>query len=90
MEARLKGNHKPVYPPEAHRRLIEGQVVLWIRVSEEGRVVEAKIHESSGYAILDEATLRHAETIELEPARIGTTPIATIVFIPFLYRLIDP
>src|SRR5512135_260552 len=89
VEARLLGSQKPVYPWEAWRRGLEGRVVLRLRVSAEGRVEEAKLYQGSGQAILDDAALRFAESLQFVPARRGGTPIPTNVLLPIRYRLVD-
>src|SRR5262249_16675991 len=48
------------YPREAVLRGIEGRVVLFLRISSEGKVTDARIENSSGYRILDDAALAHA------------------------------
>jgi protein TonB len=47
----------PVYPPEALAAGIEGIVKIRVRVDATGRVVEADVYQSSGYAVLDAAAL---------------------------------
>ncbi|MES3024175.1 MAG: M56 family metallopeptidase [Pseudomonadota bacterium] len=46
---------KPVYPPEAFKAGIGGTVALDFLISTEGKVVNAKIFESSGHSNLDNA-----------------------------------
>jgi protein TonB len=53
----LTGNAPPRYPLVARRKGWEGTVVIELRVSDSGRVQEARIEKSSGYAILDDAAL---------------------------------
>lgn len=89
-EARLLGVQKPSYPREAQLRGIQGRVIIWVEVSAEGEVLEAKLHESSGYAILDNHTVRFAETLKFRPAYRGRTPVPATVLVPVRYRLVDP
>lgn len=51
------GNSPPRYPRIARRRGWEGTVVIEVRVSGKGRVRAARVEQSSGYGILDEAAL---------------------------------
>jgi len=47
---------------------IGGRVVVWFLVSEEGRVLDRRVFESSGYPPLDEAALRVADVFRFTPA----------------------
>jgi protein TonB len=49
-----------VYPPEALRRQIEGDVFLEIAIEPDGRVSSARVFRSSGHAVLDDTAVRHA------------------------------
>ncbi len=89
-EARLLGSQKPDYPKEAQLRGLEGEVVISLDLSADGRVVKAKLHKSSGHDILDDSALRFAEALEFVPARQGTTPVPANVLLPIRYRLVDP
>ena len=53
----LAGNSPPRYPLLARRKGWEGTVVIEIHVSGSGRVEQARVEKSSGYAILDGAAL---------------------------------
>ncbi len=56
------------WPPEAVRRQITGSVVLFIRVDREGNILEYGLRGSSGYALLDRATLDMARrAVKLAP-----------------------
>src|SRR5258705_10928208 len=46
------------YPPEAVARGIEGETILILKYTADGRLLDAKIARSSGHAILDQAELR--------------------------------
>jgi protein TonB len=46
---------KPNYPSEAQKKKIEGDVVIQVSVSPDGRPEVATVLESSGHAMLDEA-----------------------------------
>lgn len=56
------------YPPLLRDAGIGGTVVVWIRLDEEGNVVDTRVHQSSGQAGLDEAALRIGAVIEFTPA----------------------
>jgi protein TonB len=59
---------RPYYPPEARSAGMQGTVPVWLKVSTEGKVVEAWVDQSCGYAILDDAAVRFAYTVRLQPA----------------------
>jgi protein TonB len=88
-EARLARAQKPGYPREALQQGVEGQVIVWISISAEGDVLDAKVHRSSGSALLDDHTVRFARRLEFVPARRGQTPIPTTVLLPVQYRLLE-
>jgi protein TonB len=48
----------PVYPSTAMAAREEGQVILQLRISADGQVLEARVDSSSGYADLDEEAVR--------------------------------
>lgn len=49
---------KPIYPLASRRRGEEGTVLIYVRLSHDGAVVEAKVYKSSGYEQLDESALK--------------------------------
>jgi TonB family protein len=50
-------NPNPQYPQEAVSQQIEGEVIIIVKVSEQGNVTDAKLEKSSGYSILDRSAL---------------------------------
>ena len=60
---------KTVYPEQLREDGVGGTVGLWVFVDETGKVGEAKVRESSGYAELDEAALRLVGSMEFSPAQ---------------------
>lgn len=49
----------PSYPQAAIRERLEGEVVLSVRVSADGTVLEATVLNASGHRVLDEAAIRN-------------------------------
>jgi protein TonB len=84
---RMIGLPKPSYPREAIVRGIQGEVMLFLRISAEGKVSEVKLHKSSGYPILDEAALSFGKTLTFIPARENYQPIDTTALFPVTYEL---
>ena len=56
------------YPSILRNAGIGGQVIVWFFISEEGRVLDRRVSESSGYAQLDEAALKVADVFQFTPA----------------------
>ncbi|MCR0983545.1 energy transducer TonB [Roseomonas populi] len=63
------------YPASERQRGVTGAVGLRLRVSDDGRVVEARIAESSGYAGLDEAAQRGIRRCRFIPALRDGVPV---------------
>ena len=56
------------YPAMLRNAGIGGTVEVWFFISEEGRVLDRRVFESSGYAQLDEAALEVADVFRFTPA----------------------
>ena len=48
----------PMYPPQAVKDGIEGEVVVQLIIGRSGGIAEVSVIESSGYAALDEASVQ--------------------------------
>jgi len=57
-----------LYPPILRDAGIGGRVVVWFFISEEGRVLDRRVSESSGRTQLDEAALEVADVFRFSPA----------------------
>ncbi len=57
-----------LYPPILRDAGIGGTVVIWFFISEEGRVLDRRVFESSGRQQLDEAALQVADVFRFSPA----------------------
>jgi protein TonB len=80
-------NPPPVYPRVARRRNYQGTVLLDVRVSAKGTVVEVKVAQSSGYSVLDRSALNSVRHWLFEPARRGSRAIETWVQVPVRFEL---
>src|SRR5262249_51666084 len=49
----LDPESKPLYPETARLKGIEGAPVIWLQISAEGKVLDARVHKSCGHTILD-------------------------------------
>lgn len=55
------------YPPEAVAQGLEGEVILLLVLSDSGQLVSASVARSSGHALLDQAALAAARSIDALP-----------------------
>lgn len=77
------------YPVEAQRTHVQGRVVVFAVIGVDGRVSEARVSESSGNALLDEAALRAAQLMTCTPFVDPETGKATRVSFskPYVFSL---
>jgi protein TonB len=73
-----------LYPPEAVRRGLEGEVVVMLELDAAGRIVGASVASGSGHAILDEAALRAARQL----GALGPSVGGRAVLLPVRFRLL--
>lgn len=62
-------NPPPGYPEIARQRGYEGVVLVEAEILADGRVGQAEVRKSSGYAILDQAAVNAVRAWKFEPAR---------------------
>lgn len=72
-----------LYPPEALRRGLEGEVVLLLDLGEGGRITGASVASSSGHAILDDAAIRAV----LRLGSLGPGASGKAVLLPVRFRI---
>jgi protein TonB len=80
-------NKKPDYPEIAQRRGWTGTVYLELDLDDRGQVTSARLLQSSGYALLDDAALDAARTWRYTPATLNGQPVAVTVPVPIVYDL---
>ena len=83
---KVKGEVRAVYPEAARRAGLEGQVVLKLRVSDKGKVVEARVVESAGNGF-DEAALEAVRRFTFSPGMKDGSPIATDITYTYTFLL---
>ncbi|WP_168188027.1 energy transducer TonB [Hahella sp. CCB-MM4] len=66
---------KPDYPRIARSRGWEGEVIIALTIADSGQVVDAEIHRSSGYAILDRKALETLQQWRLAASSEGSGQI---------------
>jgi TonB family protein len=75
-----------VYPQGLYDRRVEGDVVLLIRIDEQGRVVVEEVLESTHKLFALSAT-QTAQTTVFEPPTVGGQPVSARFEIPYNFRI---
>ncbi len=88
-KAAYLNNTPPVYPLTARRKGLQGRVVLHVEVLADGGCGQINIHQSSGYAMLDNAALETVKTWRFVPARQGGSSVDKWFMIPVQFSLKD-
>lgn len=77
----------PLYPPEAVKNNIEGNVDLKLFITKEGSVAKTLIENSSGSSILDSAAVRHSGKLKFLPAEENGKPKNVWISMIFKYQI---
>lgn len=85
-----RSHPKPHYPQGARDEGREGTALLKVTVLPTGKVGEAMVERSSGYADLDQAAVDAVMKWTFLPARRGETPVSASIRIPVTFALNDP
>lgn len=80
-------NPPPKYPAMARRRGYTGQVVLDVLVGQNGNVIDLRLFDSSGYAMLDDAAVASVKNWVFEPGMRGEEKVEMWVRIPIRFEL---
>ena len=80
-------NPRPAYPELAQRRGWEGEVLLRVRVSQDGRPVTISVQKSSGRDLLDTAAVEAVRGWSFVPAHQGSQAVAGWVTVPIVFHL---
>jgi protein TonB len=80
-------NPPPAYPRLSRRRGEEGEVILRVRVLQNGRADVVEIAESSSHPRLDEAAREAVRGWRFVPARRGESPVDSWLRVPIVFRL---
>ncbi|MBP1709988.1 MAG: tonB periplasmic protein [Deltaproteobacteria bacterium] len=75
-------NPPPGYPDIARQQGYEGVVLVGAEILVNGRVGEAVIRKSSGYAVLDQSAIQAVKTWKFEPAKKSGIPYKTWAELP--------
>ncbi len=82
-------NPKPPYPRVASRMGYHGKVVLDVEVLPEGIAGDIKLHQSSGYDILDNAAIQTVKTWRFSPGRLFGQVTTRRILVPIRFSLED-
>ena len=82
-------NPRPPYPMVARRMGYHGKVVLDVEVLAEGKAGDVKLHQSSGYDILDNAAMQTVKTWRFTPARRFGQAVTQRFLVPIKFSLED-
>ncbi len=84
---RFADNAPIAYPVAAVAARLEGEVLLRLHISAEGRVTAVDIIRSSGHDVLDLAAANSVRSWRAEPARLLGQAVATTAILPVRFRL---
>ena len=87
VQAQAQETPSPKYPEEARRSHAQGTVVIDIRIDKSGNVESARVTESSGHSILDDAAVAAVRTWTYRPATLKGSPVASIRRVRLVFRL---
>jgi protein TonB len=73
-----------LYPSEALRRGLEGEVVIIVELGAGGRIIDASIASGSGHAVLDEAAVRAV----LKLGTLGNSSANRTILLPVRFRIL--
>lgn len=74
------------YPSLLRDAGIGGTVTVWFFISEEGRVQQTQVNESSGHRALDDAAIRVAEVFEFSPALNRDQRVPVWIALPITFQ----
>jgi|RhiMetdeSRZDD1v2_1073273.scaffolds.fasta_scaffold37393_3 TonB family protein len=76
---------EPDYPPIAKAAGAEGKVMVNIKTSEEGKVIEAEIIE--GHPLLRDSVLKAVKQWEFKPTELSGVPVKVVAVLTFDFKL---
>lgn len=84
-----ENNPHPNYPLLARKKGWEGRVIIQANIDKKGNVKFIKVIESSGFRVLDDASLETLKIWKFRPAILGDKFVDDIVNIPVRFVLTD-
>lgn len=86
-DAAYLNNPAPVYPLASRRLNEAGRVLLRVQVSAQGQALQVLLHQSSGFARLDQAAQTAVQRWRFVPARQGEVAVSEWVIVPITFSL---
>jgi protein TonB len=84
-----QGNPRPEYPDFARRKGWQGECLLRVVVSPEGKADAVSVHRSSGYAILDQSAAAAVRRWKFLPRVIGGQRLGSTIEVPVNFSLLE-
>ena len=81
-------NPAPAYPRAAKLKGWQGTAILRVEVKPDGKPGRIEIAQSSGYPVLDEASMEAIRSWKFVPAKIGDQAVAGTVEVPITFKLV--
>ncbi len=74
------------YPEASRKTGTEGKVLVYVHISETGKVLKTKVQESVNPEC-DKAAIKAIQSVKWEPAKKGDDPVAVWVAVPISFKL---
>jgi TonB family protein len=81
---------KPDYPEEARAANQQGKVALFFIVGKDGNVIDLGVMQSSGWPILDQASLKSFKSCTFDPATVDGIPVESVFAMSYTWKLRRP
>jgi TonB family protein len=88
-DAEVLEQREPIYPQAALKEKVEGTVVLWVGVGENGEAIYAGFKEGLNRKDLVEASMEAIQYFKFKPAKVKGKPVEVMVTVPFNFKLAD-
>ena len=82
-------NPHPKYPIIARKKGWQGRLLLAVHIDQNGNVLDIHVKETSGYEILDRASVKTIRDWKFLPARHGNRYVEDNINIPVSFKLIN-
>jgi protein TonB len=85
-QVKARGCREPEYPPVSARLGEAGRVVLALLVDTNGKVIDSRVQQSSGYPRLDEAARRALSLCKFQPGTADGKPVQAWGQIAYVFK----
>ena len=84
-----KNSPRLLFPQEAQINGFSGTAKIFMFITDEGKVEQAGIEESSGHEVLDEAAIDYCYKLEFDPATMRGEPVSSRIVQNFKFNFLD-